>query len=143
MDKLTTNPNNIDIESRITILETEIKRLKEVVFAGNKGDYQLKSQKKMSVKEFLLTKNIDNDVKRTLTIAYFMEKFDNAESFNVEDLKKYFQLAKHQLPPNPNDKVNQGIGSGFLMEATEKKDSKKAWTLTATGEKFVENNFQQ
>jgi hypothetical protein len=88
-----------------------------------------------------MTKNIDNDVKRTLAVAYFLEKFEDMQSFNIDDIVKYYRLAKHQVPGNPNDKVQMGIKGGFLMEAEEKKDSKKAWNLTASGEKVVEDNF--
>jgi hypothetical protein len=42
-----------------------------------------------------------------------------------------------------NDAVNKNIGRGFFMEAAEKKDSKKAWQLTATGERFVETEMRK
>ena len=134
------NEQNINIEDRVSILETEVEKLKNFIFSDGNIDKN-KLNKKLSIKEFLLTKNIDNDVKRTIVIAYFMEKFDGVESFNIDDIEKYYRLAKHSVPANPNDKVNMAIKGGFLMEAEEKKDSKKAWTITASGEKIVEDNF--
>ena len=46
------------------------------------------------------------------------------------------------MPANINDAVNKNIEKGYIMDA-KKKDSKKAWTLTATGERFVENDLKE
>jgi hypothetical protein len=134
------NESNQKIEDRVSILETEVAKLKAIISPTNHTSNPVQA-KKMSIKEFLITKAIDNDVKRTLAIAYFMEKYEGMQSFNTDDLKKYFNLAKHPVPANSNDKVNMNIKGGFMMEAEEKKDSKKAWMLTASGEKVVEDNF--
>ena len=131
---------NINIENRLAALETEVIQLKKAVFSDDVKSKPI-LHKKLSINEFLMSKNIDNDVKRTLGIAYFLEKFEGMASFNTDDLRKYYRLAKHPLPANPNDKVNMSIKVGFLMEAEEKKDSKKAWSLTSAGEKIVEDNF--
>jgi hypothetical protein len=40
-----------------------------------------------------------------------------------------------------NDAVNKNIARGFLMEAAGKKDAKKAWCLTSTGEKYLEDDL--
>jgi len=42
-----------------------------------------------------------------------------------------------------NDVVNKNVARGFIMEAAEKKDSKKAWQLTATGERFIEQDMER
>lgn len=128
-----------ELEKRIEILEQKIKELENKFSNG-----EIKTEatnKKVSIKEFLLTKKIDDDVKRTLVLAYYLEHIDNQSSINSEDLKKAFGLAKCKAPANINDKVNLNIKNGHLMEADEKKDSKKAWVLTATGEKFVETEL--
>ncbi len=94
--------------------------------------------KKLSVKEFLLTKQPGDDVQRTLVIGYYLEHFDSMDSFNTRDLADGFRSAKEPLPSNINDKVNSNIGKGYMMEAKEKKEKLKAWVLTNSGEKFVE-----
>jgi len=135
---------NKNFEQRIFTLEKHVEEIETKLTSFNSDETDKRQQvtKKISIKEFLLAKQVDNDVKRTLAIAYFLEKIEKMESFNIEDLKKHYRLAKEQLPSNPNDKVNMAIKGGYIMEATEKKDAKKAWTLTATGERFVENNFK-
>ncbi len=132
-------------EQKILILEQRIEKLENEIFGGVISKDATESKiKKISIKEFLLSKktdNTDNDVKRTLLIAYFFEKFENLSSFNSEDLKNGFRNAKIKIPLNINDKVNINISNGHMMEIQEKKDAKKAWILTATGEKFVENDI--
>ncbi len=51
--------------------------------------------------------------------------------------------AKEIVPGNINYKVIMNIKKGFIMEAKEKKDDLKAWTLTTTGERFVKNGLKQ
>lgn len=140
MEKSGEQTNNI--ESRVTTLEKEVSKLKELFSVASSVD-QGEVGKKLSIKEFLLTKNIENDVRRTLAIGYFLEHSESMPAFNADDLRTYFRLAKCQVPTNVNDKVNLNIKTGYMMEAEEKKDSKKSWTLTASGEKAVESNFDK
>jgi len=94
--------------------------------------------KKLSVKEFLLTKKPNDDVQRTIVIGYYLEHFESMDRFNARDLADGFRSAKEPPPTNINDKVNLNIRKGHMMEAKEKKDKFKAWVLTNSGEKFVE-----
>jgi hypothetical protein len=120
-----------DHESRIKALE------------GKPSLGHLKGKKPPSIKEFILLKNPHDEVQLTLAIAFFKEASEHLDSFNVRDLEDGFRKAKEQVPLNINDKVNMNIKNGHLMEASEKKDSLKAWTLTNSGERFVENNFEK
>jgi hypothetical protein len=97
--------------------------------------------KKLSVKEFWLTKKPTDDVQGTLVIGYYLEHFELMDSFNRRDLADGFRSAKEPLPSNINDKVNMNIGKGYMMEAKEKKDKLKAWVLTNFGEKLVEEGL--
>ena len=98
-------------------------------------------RKKISIREFLLTKNLRSDVQRTLAIGYYLEQYENMSSFNVNDLETGFRKAKESLPTNINDKVNKNIQKGYITEAEEKKDNHTAWYLTNTGEKSVESEL--
>lgn len=94
--------------------------------------------KRESIKEFILSKRPEGEVQKTLVIGYYLEKYAGMTMFNVDDLEKGFMEAKEKIPENINLKVIKNIEKGHMMELSEKKDSKKAWTLTNTGEKFVE-----
>ena len=99
--------------------------------------------KKLSVKEFLLTKKPTDDVQRTLVIGYYLEHFESMDRFNAKDLAEGFRSAKEPTPANINDKVNSNIEKGRMMEDKEKKDKFKAWVLTNSGEKFVEEGLPE
>jgi hypothetical protein len=93
--------------------------------------------KGQSIGELFAEKNPESDLQRVLIAGYFLEKLENQAAFNVDDLSRCFLQAKERLPSNMNDAVNKNISKGLIMEAKEKKDGKKAWMLTRTGEAQV------
>ena len=95
--------------------------------------------KKLSIKEFLLSKKPKDDVQKTLVIGYYFEKYEGFVSFHVGDLEDGFRSAKETVPQNINDKVNKNVRKGHMMEAKEKKENKMAWVLTNSGEKYVDS----
>lgn len=124
-----------DHEARISALEKR--------FEAAGAPTQVAIQKKQSAKEFLLSKKVAADTQKVVALAYFLEKLEGLDSFNVPDLETVFRAAREKLPKNMNDAVNKNVARGFLMEANQKKDSKKAWQLTSTGERFVEQNMER
>ncbi|MCW1296718.1 MAG: hypothetical protein OH319_03490 [Candidatus Parvarchaeota archaeon] len=118
-------------ERRISELEKLILSKPEIV------------KKKTSLKEFLLFKKPKDDVQKTLAISYYLEKYEGLTSVNAKDLEDGFRLAKEKVPKNINYKVIRNIQQGYMMEAKEKKDNLKAWSLTGSGERFVENGFKK
>jgi hypothetical protein len=99
-------------------------------------------RKSQSIKEFMLEKKPGNDVLKTLVVAYFAEIRDKVSPFNLKDLEGGFREAKEPLPGNLSDKVAKNIRKGHMMESKEKKDGFDSWTLTSTGERFVENGLK-
>jgi polyhydroxyalkanoate synthesis regulator phasin len=125
------------LEERVTKLEAQPSNaVKSVPAEANKG-------KGISVKEFIISSKPSGDVQKTLAIGYYLEKYEKMASFNVDDISRHFQLAKESTPQNINDKINMNIKKGHLMEANSKKDNKKAWVVTNTGEQFLENGFKE
>lgn len=101
-----------------------------------------KKEKPISVREFILIKEPSDDTKKTLAIGYFLENFEGLASFNIRDLEEGFRRAMERVPLNINDKVNGNIRKGYMMAAPELKDGLTAWTLTNTGTRLVEGDFQ-
>ena len=101
------------------------------------------TKKGISIKEFILQKNPKDEIQMTLAIGYYLEKDRNFASFNVKDLETGFRSAKEKPPKNINYKVIKNIEKGYIMEVEDKKDNLKAWILTNSGEKYVENNFEK
>jgi len=120
-----------DHEKRISKLENYLKTKPEI------------KRKKISVKEFILSKRPKSDVQKTRAIAYYLEKYRGFNSFNIKDLEKGFRDAKEKIPKNLGDKIQKNISQGYMMEAEGKKNNLKAWVLTNSGEKNVENNFEK
>lgn len=88
-----------------------------------------------------MNKKPTGEVQKTLTIGYFIEKFDNIYPFNSKDLETGFRAAKEIVPRNINFNVIKNIQKGHMMEAKDKKDNLKAWILTNSGEGIVEKGF--
>lgn len=128
------NTNNTT-EERVKALEERVLQLENVI-KSNSFDIPNANSKQKSPKEFLLEKNPKDDLQRTLYLGYYLEKYQGMESFGVDELREEFRSARTPVPKNLNDKVNKNISKGFFMEV-EKKEGKKAWVLTATGEKNV------
>lgn len=123
-----------DTNSRLDRLEKRIEQLEKLLAAP---EASLPKTKKLSAKEFLMRTPAKSDVQKVLMLGYFLEYVEGVTSFNVSDLETAFRAAKEKLPANMNDAVNKNIARGFLMAAEDKKESRKAWYLTSTGEKQI------
>lgn len=128
---------------RLKSLEDRVKKIEQSLFSSSVSLASGSQGKTFSPKEFLKTKIVDSDPKKALVLGYFLEHIRKIQSFNVNDLEEAFRAAKEQLPKNMNATVDKNIAQGFMMSASEKKDSKKAWCLTSTGEKHVENDLNR
>jgi hypothetical protein len=116
----------LDHESRISKLEAQPKIDKDT------------GKKKLSVKEFILSKKPKNDIQKTLVVGSYLEKYEGLDCFNREDLENGFRSAKETVPSNINVDVNENIRKGYFAEAREKKDKLTTWYVTNLGEECVE-----
>ena len=98
-------------------------------------------EKKLSIKEFIISRAPSNGVQMTLAIGYFLENHDGVSPFNTADIERGFRAARETVPANINDKANMCVKNGQFMEDKNKKDSMKAWVLTRTGEEVVRAGF--
>jgi hypothetical protein len=130
--------NNV-AELRLQKLEERVEKLENLI--GGRNSEAIAKERKLSAKEFMLSKKLKSETQKVMALAYFLEREEGVTSFNVSDLETAFRSAREKLPKNMNDAVNKNIAKGFLMGASEKKDSKKAWQLTSTGERFVEHDL--
>lgn len=120
-----------EYDSRITSLENQLKEKPATIL------------KKMSIKEFLLSKNCKDDVEKTITLIYFLEKYDNMDAVNSEDVTHAFRSSKETIPSNVPDKLYKLAKRGLIMENLEKRNNLKGYTLTNSGEKFVEETLRK
>jgi hypothetical protein len=99
------------------------------------------TDKKLSLKEFIISRAPSNGVQMTLTIAYYLETYDGVSPFNAADIERGFRSARESVPANINDKANMCVKNGYFMEEKGKKDSMKAWVVTRSGEEAVRGGF--
>ena len=71
--------------------------------------------------------------------AYWLFKIENMHSFNARDIEDCYDQTRKSKPRNVNDVINRNIRKNIFAEAREEKDGHKAWVITDTGEKYVEN----
>jgi hypothetical protein len=131
------------VEQRLSDLEARISKLEKGALSAHLAHKTGATQKKISAKEYLMTKQLNTETKKTLVLGYYLEHVEGMPSFNVDDLVAVFQAAKEKRPKNMNDAVNKNVARGLLMEAVEKKEAKKAWVLTSTGEKHVQDELNK
>ncbi len=129
------------IDQRVSELEKKVKALEDVLLKPEPP--LINKTKKVSAKEFLMTKNLKSEILKTLALGYYLEHLEGLEYFNVVDLETAFRSAKEKPPKNINDAVNKNISKGFFMEAAERKDMKKAWVLTSSGENHVKDTLNK
>ncbi|HEV2137657.1 MAG TPA: hypothetical protein VGR53_02330 [Nitrososphaerales archaeon] len=131
----------------MAIVSIEIERLKELIADLDKrvsklespsGPNQHTGTKKLSIREFMLQKGVSTDTDKVVVLGSYLERFTSMQSFNIADLETAFREAREPVPKNINETVNKNIRKGYIMEAGEK-DGKKAWTLTNSGESFVDD----
>jgi hypothetical protein len=102
-------------------------------------------KKGISINEFIGSQKLNGDVQRTLAAGYYLEKYEGLSSFNAKDLADAYRRLK--VPKSQNINFNykaiKNIQQGYMTETKQKKDKQKAWALTDSGEKYVENGFQK
>jgi len=101
------------------------------------------AKKKLSIKEFILQKQPEDDIQKALVIGYYLEKYEDFSCFNFRDIEQGFRDAKETVPENTADKIQKNIAKGHMMKTGKEKDDLTAFVLTNDGERFVENSFKK
>jgi len=130
----------IEIKERLGKLEDRIAKLE-----GSRHKEPKTFKKVISINELLRKQKPKGDIQRALAVAYYLEKYEGLSSFSAKDLRDAYRRLKIPKSQNINFnyKVIKNIQQGYMAETKEKKDKQKAWVLTVSGEKYVENGFQE
>lgn len=94
----------------------------------------------LQVSVFLSQKNISTHIDRIVAILYYQNHTGN-ELTTVAELEEAYSSARAKPSRNFSDVLAQCIRKGYVAEAKDKKDGKKAWQITSGGEKFVEEEL--
>ena len=79
-------------------------------------------------------------VDRIVAILYYQYHTGNKLTI-IAELEEAYSSARVKAPRNFSDVLAQCIRKGYVVEAKDKKDGKKAWQITSLGEKFVETEL--
>jgi len=130
------------IEERIAKLERRVAALESrgpVSPTGKPGDYS-------SPREFLLDRAPTTDYDKTLAAGYHIEIISGQESFDFDDIEKFYAAAKEAAPANRRDPPYQNVKKGYFREVGKRQVGMKArnrWALTNLGIQRVESGFQK
>jgi hypothetical protein len=107
-----------------------------VANAADAGGAKTAGGKKLSAGEFVKQSGVKNQIDRALVLGYYLEKYDNVASFTSGDLNEMGKTVKQPFA-NASDVVAKLTGRGMMMSAGDK-EGHRAYSLTASGEAFVE-----
>jgi len=96
--------------------------------------------KSSSPREFIDGYGLKRHVDIVLAFGYFLEKYRGLKSFTGADINACYYEAKVE-PSNTSQMIINNIKKGFIMQSG-KSGSKKGYTLTRTGEGFVDGGFK-
>jgi hypothetical protein len=96
--------------------------------------------KTMSAAQFFRKITPKTDVDRVLAAGYFLEKFENQDSFVASEISATIRGAKIPPPRNTNDAINKNIKKGYMMPSGDK-EGKMAFVLTSDGEDTMAELF--
>lgn len=92
------------------------------------------------ISEFLAQLNITTHIDRIVAILYYQYHTGNNLT-TIAELEEAYSSARVRAPRNFSDVLAQCIRKGYVVEAKDKKEGKKAWQITSLGEKFVETEL--
>jgi hypothetical protein len=94
----------------------------------------------VQISEFLAQTKIATETDRVATILYYHFHNGHDSSTRAEILDAY-AIARCKRPTNLSDVIARCIRKGHVIEAPQKKDGQKAWQITGTGEKYVDEEL--
>ena len=100
------------------------------------AEQAVKTDKTISVREFILQFGLKKHTDLVLAFGYFIEKNMGQDSFTPADINGLYYDAKMEAS-NTSQMLIQNIKRGFVMEAKGAAASKKRYTLTSSGETYL------
>lgn len=94
----------------------------------------------IQISEFLPQTNIRSELDKVTAILYYQLHNGQNSSTRAEILQAYSSSRTRQ-PANLSDVIAKCIRRGHVVESPEKKDGQKAWQITLSGEKYVEEKL--
>lgn len=124
-----------DLEERVEDLERRVRKLEEGEVSTDSNDVTAPIEMSDFKKDF----NPKTYADKATVVARYLEKHEELESFDRDDLNQGFKLCKWKRPANMSDIISKAAERKELFMRAGEKDGKKKWMLTETGEEYVES----
>ncbi|MBI2583229.1 MAG: hypothetical protein HYW25_01050 [Candidatus Aenigmarchaeota archaeon] len=125
------------VEDRLNHLEERVQKLEAML--QQKPPVGAAVERKLSLTEFLRSKNPKNHVETIVCMSYYLEKFRNKAAFTRKDIDACYSEARQTKPKNISDLIGKAAQRGLVMMADDAPSGvAKAWVLTTSGLDFVE-----
>jgi hypothetical protein len=100
------------------------------------------ASKSLSIREFVQQLNLKKHTDITVAFGYYLERHQGVSEFTPADINNCYYEAKLEAS-NTSQMIIQNIRRGYLMASKKKGEKGKSrYTLTSSGEKFVESKLQ-
>jgi hypothetical protein len=97
--------------------------------------------KTSSPREFIDRYGVKRHVDIVLAFGYFLERIRGQKNFTGADINTCYYEAKVE-PSNTSQMIINNIKKGLIMPQSKKAGARASYTLTRTGEQFVEAGFK-
>ena len=99
--------------------------------------------KTLSIREFVQQLGLKRHTDIALAFGYYLEKFTGVHEFTPADINNCYYEAKLESS-NTSQMIIQNIKAGRMMPSKKKGEKgKNRYTLTASGETFIESKLQR
>jgi hypothetical protein len=97
--------------------------------------------KLLSIREFIQQLDLKKHTDITLAFGYYLERYAGALQFTPADINNCYYEAKMETS-NTSQMIVQNIKRGYMMPSRKRgEEGKNRYTLTNTGEKFIESKL--
>ncbi|MGO9589317.1 MAG: hypothetical protein ACLP3K_04620 [Candidatus Acidiferrales bacterium] len=96
--------------------------------------------KSLSIREFIQQLDLKKHTDITLAFGYYLEKHQGVSEFTSADINNCYYEAKLEAS-NTSQMIIQNIKRGFLMGSKKGEKGRSRYTLTSSGEKFVQSQL--
>ena len=94
-----------------------------------------------SPREFIDRYGVKRHVDIVLAFGHFLERVRGIKAFTGADINTCYYEAKVE-PSNTSQMIINNIKKGLIMAQSKKKGARASYTLTRTGEEFVQAGFK-
>ena len=98
---------------------------------------QLVISPSMALNEFLASRKPITHKDRVLLVAYYYFHSKN-EPVTTSEIDEAYTLARMPRPQNLSDTIAKCVSKGYFVDYRDGKEGKRAWQITQTGEKYLE-----